>query len=115
MVVATASWPSSVSSAIEAVSGASADTASEMAPVASSARNSDTGSVRLAPPASTSAPCEVPGVASTVQSPISRMCDTSSSGSWIESGSVAVFQSWVPRLRSAVRTCAGVASGRVDL
>ena len=53
--------------------------------------------------------------AAIAKSPSITMCDTSSSGSWYASGSVEIFQSWLPNASSACLTWTGVAVGREDL
>ncbi len=65
-----------------------------------------------APPAS---PTAAGSVATIPNVPSGPSRETSSSFSWVESGSVDVFQLRLPRYWSASLTCAGVASGRLAL
>src|SRR3954447_416678 len=105
------SWPVSFVWSSDAPNGEPASTDRSTSPGKSSARTTETGTLRDAPAAPASDQCELPGVASSAKSPRATRCDTSSSGSWTESGSLAVFQSLLPAARSAARTSAGVASG----
>ena len=90
IVVATWSCPASVSEPRVAVSGAFALTVRCTAHGKSSARMSETGSASdAACRADERGRARCPGVASSVKSPRSTRCETSSSGSWIESGSDA--------------------------